>query len=216
MPLGALVFGLLAMIVALLISRLGGRNGLLMLVLAGVITGALFDALIGLLKYQADPNDTLPAITYWLMGSLASASYKDLALAAPLIGCGVLIVWLYRWRLNIISLSETEAKSLGVNLTRIRWILIIAATLITAAAVSAAGIIGWIGLVIPHVARMIMGSDHRALIPASLTLGAAYLLIIDTVGRSIAGNELPLSILTAVVGAPFFAILLTRNRKGWS
>lgn len=215
-PFGALVFGMVAMVVALLISRLGGRHGLLMLILAGVITGALFDALLGLLKYVADPTNTLPTITYWLLGSLTSAGYPQLLLGLPLIGLGVLLIWLYRWRLNIVSLSETEARSLGLNVTRVRWLLISAATLITATSVSLVGIVGWIGLVIPHVARILVGSDHRALIPASLSIGACYLLVIDTLGRSISGSELPLSILTAVIGAPFFAVLLIRNRSRWT
>ncbi len=215
-PVGALAFGLVAMFVALFVSRLGGKQGLLMLILAGVITAALFDALIGLLKYYADPNDTLPTITYWLMGSLASANYRQIALGAPLILVGIAVVWAYRWRLNIMSLSETEAKALGMNVARVRWTLIGAATLITATAVSLAGIIGWIGLVIPHVARLLVGSDHRRLIPASVSIGATYLLVIDTVGRSTSSSELPLSILTAMIGAPFFAFLLMRNRKDWT
>lgn len=215
-PVGALVFGLTAMLVSLAISRLGGRGGLLMLVLAGVITAALFDALIGVLKYVADPNDTLPTITYWLMGSLSAVGMAEVRLGAPLVVIGIVVIWLFRWRLNIISLSENEARSLGMNVGRTRWILIGASTLITAAAVSVVGIIGWIGLVIPHMARALVGSDHRALIPATTSLGACYLLAIDTLGRSLTGNELPLSVLTAVIGAPFFALLLMRNRGLWS
>ncbi|MBX3144844.1 MAG: iron ABC transporter permease [Trueperaceae bacterium] len=215
-PVGALLFGLVAMLLSLAISRLGGRGGLLMLVLAGVITAALFDALIGVLKYVADPNDTLPTITYWLMGSLSAVGMAEVRLGAPLVILGIVVIWLFRWRLNIISLSENEARSLGMNVARTRWILIAASTLITAAAVSVVGIVGWIGLVIPHMARAVVGSDHRKLIPATVSLGACYLLVIDTLGRSLTGNELPLSILTAVIGAPFFALLLMRNRGLWS
>lgn len=215
-PMGALAFGILAMMVALWISRRGGKSSLFMLILGGVITAALFEALLSLLKYVADPNDTLPTIVYWLMGSLTSASYEMLAWGAPLILLGIAALWALRWRLNILSLSEAEARSLGTNVQRMRWVVIVAATLVTATTVSLAGIIGWVGLVIPHVARMLVGANHAALVPASVSIGALYLLLIDTAARTITSAEIPLSILTAVVGAPFFAYLLKRAKGGWS
>ena len=215
-PVGALVFGILAMMVALWISRRGGRSSLFMLILAGVITAALFEAMIALLKYMADPEDTLPTIVYWLMGSLSSANWEKLVWGLPLILVGVAVLFALRWRLNVLSLSEVEAQALGVNLKRMRWTVILAATLITAAAVSLAGIVGWVGLVIPHVARMIVGANHQVLVPVTIALGAGYLLVIDTVARAATASEIPLSILTAVIGAPFFAWLLKRAKGGWT
>lgn len=215
-PAGALVFGIAAMMVALWISRRGGRSSLFMLILGGVITAAMFEALLSLLKYVADPNDTLPTIVYWLMGSLTSSSYDMLAWGAPLIAIGSSVLWALRWRLNIMSLSEVEARSLGTDVQKMRWVVIVAATLVTATTVSLAGIIGWVGLVIPHVARMLVGSNHSALIPASISIGAIYLLVIDTVARTATSAEIPLSILTAIIGAPFFAYLLKRAKGGWS
>ena len=215
-PAGALVFGIAAMMVALWISRRGGRSSLFMLILGGVITAAMFEALLSLLKYVADPNDTLPTIVYWLMGSLTSSSYDMLAWGVPLIAIGSSVLWALRWRLNIMSLSEVEARSLGTDVQKMRWVVIVAATLVTATTVSLAGIIGWVGLVIPHVARMLVGSNHSALIPASISIGAMYLLVIDTVARTATSAEIPLSILTAIIGAPFFAYLLKRAKGGWS
>ncbi len=215
-PIGAMLFGLLAVAIALAISRRGGHATLFMLILSGVITGALFEAMLSLIKYMADPNDTLPTIVFWLMGSLTAASYKNLAWGAPLIFAGLGVLWALRWRLNVLSLSDIEAESLGTNVRRLRWTVIVAATLVTAATVSLAGIIGWVALVIPHIARMIVGSNHQALLPASIAIGAGYLLLIDTVARNVAATEIPLSILTAVIGAPFFAWLLVRAKGGWS
>lgn len=172
--------------------------------------------MLALLKYIADPNDTLPTIVYWLMGSLTAASYQKLLWGTPLMGIGIAVLWALRWRLNIMSLSEVEARSLGMNVQRMRWVVILAATLITATAVSLAGIIGWVGLVIPHIARMLVGANHQILIPVSVSVGAMYLLVIDTIARTATGAEIPISILTAVIGAPFFAYLLKRSKGGWS
>ncbi len=215
-PLGALIFGVIAMIVALWISRRNGRSSLFMMILAGVITAALFEAMLSLIKYWADPDDTLPTIVYWLMGSLTSANWSMLSWGLPLNFFGLSILYVLRWRLNVLSLSDIEARALGVNLNRMRWIVILAATLITAASVSLAGIVGWVGLVIPHIARMIVGANHQAMIPASISLGAGYLLMVDTVARTATSAEIPLSILTAVIGAPFFAWLLKSTKGGWA
>lgn len=209
-------FGILAVVGAYMIGKLKTGTSLLMLVLAGVIIGAFFSALIGLTKYVADPEEQLPTIVYWLMGSMASASYKDLLWGAPPILIGSLILFLLRWRINILSLGEEEAQSLGVNTQWLRWLVIIAATVITASAVSLCGIVGWIGLIIPHIGRMLVGPNHKVLLPACVSIGAFSLLIIDDVARAATAAEIPLSILTAIIGAPFFAYLLRRTGGRWA
>jgi len=193
------------------------KNGtnLFMLVLAGVIVGALFQALISLVKYIADPLEKLPTIVYWLMGSLSGASYRELLAGAPLIMLGIVILVLIRWRINMLSLSEEEARTLGIHVQRLRWMVIGASTLITAVAVSLCGIIGWVGLVIPHIGRMIVGNYHKVLIPACVSIGSMYLLIMDTMARTLTSAEIPLSILTAIVGAPLFAYLLRKTGGRW-
>lgn len=187
-----------------------------MLVLAGVVTSALFQALISLIKFVADPEAKLPAITYWLMGSLGTATYKDLYIGGPIILVGILILYSLRWRINLLTLPEDEAKSLGIPVTRLKWTVIFGATLITAASVAIGGIIGWVGLIIPHVARMLVGNNNQLVLPVSLSIGGAYLLLIDNLARSVTATEIPLSILTAIIGAPFFAILLRKTGGGWS
>ena len=212
----AFIFGLLAVIGAYLLSRMKTGTSLLMLVLAGVIIGALFSALIGLVQYLADPEVQLPSMVFWLMGSMAGASYRDLAWGAPIVLTGMAALLLLRWRINVLSLGEEEAKALGVNVQVIRWVIIIAATAITATAVSMVGIVGWIGLVIPHMGRMLVGPNHKVLLPASISIGAMYLLLIDNVARTATPAEIPLSILTAIIGAPFFAYLLRRTGGKWT
>ncbi|MBQ7942478.1 MAG: iron ABC transporter permease [Lachnospiraceae bacterium] len=210
----ALCFGLLAVAIVLFISRVQKKTELYMLVLSGVIVGALFEALVSLIKYVADPQDKLPAITVWLMGSLASASYQKVAIAAVTIVPCMIVLFVLRWKMNLLSLSEEEAKSLGVRVDQLRIVIIVVSTLMTAVSVSLCGIIGWIGLVIPHIGRFFIGNDHRGLIPACIILGATYLLLIDTIARTLTAAELPLSILTAIIGAPFFAIILRRTMGG--
>ncbi len=207
----ALVLGLAAVGLVLLISRVNKKTELFMLVLSGVIVGAFFEALISLVKYVADPQDTLPAITVWLMGSLASASYTKVVVAFATIFPCIIILLVLRWKMNLLSLDEEEAISMGVNVGTLRLVIIIISTLMTAVSVSLCGVIGWIGLVIPHIARFIVGDDHRVLIPACVLLGAMYLLLIDTVARTLTAAELPLSILTAIIGAPFFGVMLRKT-----
>lgn len=194
------------------------RNGdrTLALVLTGVVIGALAGAVTSLLKVLADPYDQLPAITFWLLGSLASVTRADIAPVIPAIALGLLPLVLLRWRINVLSLGDDEAKTLGVEAGRIRFLVIAAATLITASVTALAGVIGWVGLVIPHIARMLAGPDFNRLLPVSILLGAIYLLAVDTLARTISGSEVPLGILTAIVGAPFFVWLLARGRRGWS
>lgn len=211
------VGGLIAVLAVYAVGGLiRGRDPILTLVLAGVAVGALVGAGISLIKILADPYDQLPAITYWLLGSLASVTLADLAFVLPSVVSGSALLFLLRWRVNLLSLGEDEARALGVETTRLRPILVIAATLMTSAVVSITGVIGWIGLVVPHVVRMLVGPDFRVLLPVSMLVGAAFLLVIDLLARSVALTEIPLGILTAVVGAPFFLGLLARGRTGWA
>jgi len=212
----ALVFGLAAIAFTYVIGGVGKNMPIFMLVLAGVVTSALFNALISLTKFVADPEEKLPAITYWLMGSLGTASYRDLWTAGPILLVGIVILLAVRWRINLLTLPDDEAKSLGISVAGLKWTVITGATLCTAAAVAIAGIVGWVGLIIPHIARMFVGTNNEKVLPVSLTLGAAYLLIIDTLARTLTAAEIPLSILTAIVGAPFFAYLLRKTGGGWS
>ncbi|WP_294372964.1 iron ABC transporter permease [uncultured Clostridium sp.] len=211
----ALIFGLIAVGGTYMISKIQGKTTILMVVLSGMVTSSFFQALISLIKYVADPETKLPAITYWLMGSMASVSYKTIATGIPFILIGVIIIYLLRWRLNILALSEDEAKTMGVKVSRLRWIVILAATLVTASAVSMCGQVGWIGLLIPHISRMLVGTNHKRVVPVSISLGASYMIIIDTFARSIVATEIPLSILTALIGAPVFAYLLRKTGGGW-
>ncbi|WP_051147949.1 FecCD family ABC transporter permease [Desulfotignum balticum] len=188
----------------------------LVLVLTGVVMGALAGAATSLLKVMADPYDQLPAITFWLLGSLASITRADLRPVLPAVITGLVPLVLLRWRINLLSLGDDEARALGVDAPRLRLVVIAAATLITASVVAVAGIVGWVGLVIPHIARMIVGPGFAAVLPVSAILGAGYLLLVDTLCRTLSTIEIPLGILTAVLGAPFFLYLLARGRRGWS
>lgn len=189
------------------------HDPVLVLVLAGVALGTLLGAGISLLKILADPYTQLPTITFWLLGGLNAITLTDLGYAAPLILLGLLPMVLLRWRINLLSLSDEESAALGLHVGRTRLLLIVAATLMTASAVSFTGIIGWVGLVIPHVARLLVGPGFSRLLPASLLLGASFLLLTDTLARTVASIELPLGVLTALVGAPFFLYLLARGGK---
>ena len=175
---------------------------------------SVFSALISFLKYVADPYDQLPTIVFWLMGSLANADYHEIAVSLLPITIGVLGLLALRWRINVLSLGDKEARALGLNIRVYRVAVVIFTTLATAGAVSVSGIIGWIGLVIPHIGRMVVGNDNRYLIPASMSIGACFMILIDNIGRMITGSELPLSILTALVGGPFYVYLLRRTKGG--
>ncbi len=212
----AFCFALLAVGIAYGISRIVKGNATLTLILAGMAVGSLFGALLSLTKYVADPIDQLPAITYWLMGSLASVSTRDLFIAAIPILSGIIVLILIRWRFNVLAMGEEEAMALGVNTGRLRAIIIICCTMITASSVCISGTIGWVGLVIPHVGRTLVGPNHKILLPVSLLLGAAYLLLIDDICRTAASVEIPIGILTAIIGVPFFVYLLKRSGRGWA
>ncbi|WP_416067074.1 FecCD family ABC transporter permease [Rhizobium sp. ZK1] len=209
----AFLLGLSALFLVGLLARINGRTEVITVILAGMIVGALFAALVSVVQFVADPNTSLPAIVYWLMGSFSTATWPRLWLAVPGMGLGLLAVWLLRYRLNLLALEEQEARSLGVNPDRERWYIFVAISLMTGTSVAVAGIIGWIGLVVPHAARILVGEDHRALIPASALLGAAYLTLIDTMARTLTAAEIPLGVLTALVGAPVFGYLLRRHFK---
>lgn len=206
--------GLAAVAIVYTVARLVRRHDpVLVLVLAGVALSAFLGACISLLKILADPYAQLPTITFWLLGGLNAVHYRDLVYALPLCGAGLLLLILWRWRINLLSLGDEEARSLGMNTTHTRFWLIAAATLMTASVVSYAGIIGWVGLVIPHMARLLTGPAFARLLPASLLLGAAFLLLTDTLARSMSTVELPLGVLTAIVGAPFFLFLLAKGGR---
>ncbi len=196
-------------------ASMRGRESVLTLVLGGVVIGALAGACTSLLKVLADPYDQLPAITFWLLGSLAAVNGDDVLSVLPFAVLGLAPLVALRWRIGVLSLDDDEAQALGVPVHRMRLLVIGCATLITSSMVAIAGVIGWVGLVIPHIARMLVGPAFVRLLPASALLGAAYLLLVDTIARSLAANEVPLGILTAVVGAPFFLWLLARGRRGW-
>ena len=187
-----------------------------MLVLAGIVVGALAGAGISLVKILADPYNQLPAITFWLLGSLSGIKVDDVWSVAPLVIVGLLPLALLRWRIGVLSLGDDEARALGVNVAFVRGVVIAAATLITAAAVSVSGVVGWIGLMIPHMVRPLVGPRYDRVLPASILMGAAFLVLVDTLARSAARIEIPLGLLTALIGAPLFVWLLARGRRVWS
>jgi iron complex transport system permease protein len=203
------------LLVYLISSSLRGHDRTLVLVLSGVVIGALAGACISLVKILADAYDQLPAITFWLLGSLAGVKLADLAVTAPLVLLGVVPLIMEWWKIGVLSLGDDEARSLGVDVGRLRAVVIGGATLMTAAVVAISGVIGWIGLMMPHIARMMVGPNFNRLLPASMLLGAAFLLVVDTIARSLARVETPIGILTAVLGAPFFLWLLARGRRTW-
>lgn len=203
--------------VAVALTWLGGSGkgrGLSSVVLSGIMMGSLFNALVSLVKYVADSETQLPAITYWLMGGLSGAGYRNLIFGAPPILLGIAVLFVIRWRMNLLPLSEDEAKSSGIDIYMLRAVTIICATMITASCVSMCGQVGWIGFLIPHMCRMKFGSNHLSLLPASVSFGAVFLVIVDTVARTLTASEIPVSILTAIIGAPFFIILM-RKSGGW-
>ena len=212
----ALGFGILAVFLSYLIGRTYNTAPTIMLVLGGVIVSSIFAALISFAKYVADPYEQLPSIVFWMMGSLANAGYKDIITAGPVIIAGSLGIYLIRWRINVLSMGDKEARTLGIDTRIAKGIIVISATLATAGAVCVSGTIGWVGLIIPHIGRMLVGNDNRILIPVSFSLGACFLILVDNISRSITGSEIPLGILTSLIGGPFFIYLLKKTKaKGW-
>jgi iron complex transport system permease protein len=201
--------------VCLIGTFLRHHDPILTLVLAGVVIGTLLSSVVGLIKYLADPYNQLPAITFWLLGSLTGITPADLWSILPAIAAGLVPLYLLRWRINVMTLGDEEAQALGVDTQRIRLVVIAAATLMSAAAVSVSGIIGWIGLLIPHFARLLVGPDFARLLPAAVLLGAGYLLGVDTLARTISTIEVPLGVLTAFIGTPFFIWVLAVSHRAW-
>lgn len=209
-------FAILSVVMAYLVGKVAGGTPTITLVLGGTIISSIFSALLSLLKYIADPYSQLPAITFWLMGSMASTKSSELFFCAIPMLIGIIGMLLFRWRLNVLSMGDREAKTLGLNVGVNKVIVIGFATLATAGAVCISGVIGWVGLVVPHMCRMIMGSDNKWLIPAAISVGGCFMILVDTVCRTLTGAEIPLGIVTAIVGGPFFIYLLKKTKgKNW-
>ncbi len=211
----AFACGLLAAALAVGIGRTVGRGSLIVLVLGGIVVGSMFDALISGTQYFANPETTLPEITFWLLGSLGRATMGGLAVPAVIVGGCLLALYTVRWPLTVLAAGEDEARALGVNRTVVWAVAITASTLMTATVVSIAGIIGWVGLVVPHLGRFMVGPSFTRLLPTATLLGAGYLLAVDDVARSATSLDLPLGILTALVGAPFFVAVLAKAGRQW-
>ena len=207
----AFIFGIISVSITYLISKAYRAGGILILILSGVAISAFFNSLISAIKFVADPEDKLPEIVYWLMGSLASITMDEIIMIIIPLFIGFIILYLLRWQMNILAMGDEEAQSLGLNPSRVRLIIIAACTLLTSAAVSISGIIGWIGMIIPHMARIVVGPDNKILIPASLSLGASFLLLIDNISRVVISIEIPIGILTSIIGVPLFLYLLRRG-----
>ena len=190
-----------------------GTNQVLLLVLCGMIVSALFQAFVSAVKYTADPDSKLPEITYWLMGSIAKVTWSDLALYAVPLVVGLIPIIALRWRLNTLAFGEEEAESLGVNVAALRVTCIVCATLLTASSVAISGVIGWVGLIMPHLVRFIAGPNNRIVVPLSVILGGAFLMLVDTACRTVTPSEIPLGILTSVIGAPLFFVILINGRR---
>lgn len=209
----AFAAGAAALLLVALLSRAGGRSDTISVVLTGVVVAALFSALVSLLIVLANPETSLPAIVFWLMGSFASATLDKLLVAGPVVAAGTILLHALRFRINLLSLGQDDARALGVAVERERWTIFLLVALIDATVVSFAGVIGWVGLVVPHAARFLVGPDHRILLPASALLGATYLLVVDTIARTLTSAEIPLGVLTAILGAPVFAVVLHGRRR---
>lgn len=207
----ALIFGILAVVLVFVFTRYRHANQIMMIILGGMVVSSLFSALVSLIKYVADPNDVLPVITFWLMGSFSNSTVRSLYTGAPMIVLGMVVLYLMRYRMNALSLKEEEAASLGINVRQNRMIVIVASSLITASVVSMCGVVGWVGLLIPHISRMLFGNNHTKVIPGCIVFGALFMLIIDTVARCMYQAEIPVSILTAIIGAPVFLLLLRKT-----
>jgi iron complex transport system permease protein len=207
----AFAFGVIAVLAVLLIAGRSDSQGISLL-LTGIVAAAFFTALLSLVEFFASPY-SLQALFYWIMGNLGLAGWRELLISLPLLAVGILILVLLRWRMNVLSMSEEEARSLGVNVRSEKLLVILMATLITAAATAVAGIIGWIGLIVPHIVRMTAGADNRRVIPLSAALGASFLLLADDLARSLASFEIPVGIFTSLVGIPFFVALLKKSGR---
>lgn len=209
----AFAASILTIALVMFISKMARGNKVLRIILAGIMMSSLCNAVTSFIKLVADPNSILPEITYWMMGSLAKTKPASVWFAAIPMAMGLIPLMLIRWRINLLTLSDSEAKTMGVNVSLVRVIVIICATLVTAASVSVSGLIGWVGLVVPHLARRLVGNNYKQLLPASMLIGALFLLVVDNVSRNLLMTEIPIGILTAVIGAPFFIWLITRRKE---
>ena len=214
--LSAFIFGIISVSITYGISKAYKAGGILLLVLSGTAVSVFFNALISGAKFMADPYDKLPQITYWLMGSLSAVNFDKLAMIIIPLLIGMIVILVLRWHLNLLAMGDEEAQSLGLDAGKLRLIIIVACTLVTSAAVSISGIIGWVGLVVPHMTRIIVGPDHKILLPASISIGASFLLLIDNISRTFISIEIPIGILTAIVGVPLFLYLLRRGYSEWN
>jgi len=214
---GAFAGGFIALLAAWLLSRLSRGGGALQMILAGIVVSALFSALHGMIQYCADPESKLPSLVYWLIGSFAGATAAKVnVLALPVLAGGAVLL-LLRWRLNLLSLGDLDAEALGLRTSGLRWLIVALVALIVAAQVAVSGIVGWAGLIVPHFARMLVGPDHRRLLPAAGLTGAIFLLAMDDISRTLLPQEVPIGILTAGIGTPVFAYLYWRSQaRGWS
>ena len=209
----AFIASMITIALVMLISKMARGSKVLRIILAGIMMSSLCNAVTSFIKLVADPTSILPEITYWMMGSLAKARPEGVLFAAIPMVIGLVPLLLIRWRINLLTLSDSEAKTMGVNVTLVRVVVILCATLITAASVSVSGLIGWVGLVVPHLARRLVGNNYKHLLPVSMLIGAIFLLIVDNVSRNLLMTEIPIGILTAVIGAPFFIWLITRRKE---
>lgn len=212
----ALIFGLLAVAVAYLIGNVYGKQQLTILVLAGIVVSSLFQALLSIVKTYADTDNQLPSITFWLMGGLGKGSLTDIAVMIPASVVSLVLLFLFRHKIDLLAAGEHEAATMGVNVTAVKLVVIVTSTLLTVVSVSICGIVGWVGMVIPHIARMITGANFAKLSSVSFFIGGLFLLSIDNIIRGVEGVELPLGVLTALVGTPVFAMLLVRVKRGWN
>jgi iron complex transport system permease protein len=212
LQLSAFIFGAMAVFAAYLLARVRGETPTVTLILAGVIIGSIFAAMVSILKYVA-VDAALREIVFWLMGGFYYASWKDVAMIVPIVASCFLLLWYLSWKLNILSMGDEEARTLGVNPERHKLVFIVVATLITAISVSAVGIIAWVGLMMPHAARMILGPDHRFMLPAAAILGGIYLVICDTLARTVTSAEIPVGIITSILGAPYLIYLIRSKGK---
>ena len=214
----AFAFGIIGVLITFTISNVVTRDTgdkTVVLILSGMVIGSLFKSFISVTKYLADPNDSLQEITFWLMGSISGVDMNDFVKIAIPVVIGIVPILILRCKLNAMTFGEDEARALGIETEKVRIIIIISSTIITAASISICGIIGWVGLIIPHIARMIVGSNNNYLIPSSLIIGGIYMLIVDNISRTVFPVEIPIGILTAIIGTPFFLYLLVKTRRAW-
>lgn len=212
-PILSLAFGLASILLVFFLAGVKNNSETLSVVLGGIIVSSIFTALISLIKYVADSSETLPAITFWQMGSFANATYRDIGISFVPVVSGIVGLLLLRWKINLLSLGDEDCYTLGINPNRTRWMIILFTTLTTAGCVTVSGVIGWVGLVIPHICRKIVGVNHGYLLPTSCLVGAIFMILVDSAARILTSAEIPIGILTALIGAPFFAAIYHKGKK---